>query len=80
MKNKPTLFTSLSPGLLHLYDLNNAVVVIIDVFRATSTIGKKFKVYCNINRNSILVMPGNDQARCLNGHERFVYMDLRLIK
>jgi 2-phosphosulfolactate phosphatase len=38
MKNKPTLFTSLSPGLLHLYDLNNAVVVIIDVFRATSTI------------------------------------------
>ncbi len=36
--NKPTLFTVLSPALLHLYDLNNAVVVIIDVFRATSTI------------------------------------------
>ncbi|HMO34276.1 MAG TPA: 2-phosphosulfolactate phosphatase [Lacibacter sp.] len=35
---KPTLFTSLSPALLHLYDLSNAVVVIIDVFRATSTI------------------------------------------
>jgi len=35
---KPTLFTSLSPALLHLYNLNNAVVVIIDVFRATSTI------------------------------------------
>jgi 2-phosphosulfolactate phosphatase len=35
---KPTLFTSLSPALLHLYDLTNAVVVIIDVFRATSTI------------------------------------------
>lgn len=38
MNNKPTIFTSLSPALLHLYDLNNAVVVIIDVFRATSTI------------------------------------------
>lgn len=38
MTNKPELHTSLSPALLHLYDLNNAVVVIIDVFRATSTI------------------------------------------
>ncbi len=36
--NKPTLHTSLSPALLHLYDLSNSVVVIIDVFRATSTI------------------------------------------
>lgn len=35
---KPTLFTCLSPALLHLYDLTGAVVVIIDVFRATSTI------------------------------------------
>jgi 2-phosphosulfolactate phosphatase len=34
----PTLFTSFSPALLHLYDVTNAVVVIIDVFRATSTI------------------------------------------
>lgn len=38
MKNKPLLHTSLSPALLHLYDLSNSVVVIIDVFRATSTI------------------------------------------
>lgn len=38
MKKKPTIFTVLSPALLHLYDLNNSVVVIIDVFRATSTI------------------------------------------
>lgn len=35
---KPTLFTCLSPALLHLYELGDAVVVIIDVFRATSTI------------------------------------------
>ncbi len=38
MNNKPTLNTCLSPALLHLYDLKSAVVVIIDVFRATSTI------------------------------------------
>lgn len=38
MNNKPSLHSSLSPALLHLYDLNNSVVVIIDVFRATSTI------------------------------------------
>ena len=35
---KPTLFTCFSPALLHLYDVNEAIVVIIDVFRATSTI------------------------------------------
>lgn len=35
---KPALFTCVSPALLHLYGLNDAVVVIIDVFRATSTI------------------------------------------
>lgn len=38
MNKKPTLFTVFSPSLLHLYDVTNAVVVIIDVFRATSTI------------------------------------------
>jgi len=38
MEDKPSLHTSLSPSLLHLYDLSNSVVVIIDVFRATSTI------------------------------------------
>lgn len=38
MNAKPQLHTSLSPALLHLYDLSNSIVVIIDVFRATSTI------------------------------------------
>lgn len=37
-KDLPRLEVCLSPALLHLYDTNNAVVVIIDVFRATSTI------------------------------------------
>lgn len=34
----PRLEVCLSPALLHLYDTKGAVVVIIDVFRATSTI------------------------------------------
>ena len=38
MNKKPSLFTSLSPALLHLSNLQDAIVVIIDVFRATSTI------------------------------------------
>jgi 2-phosphosulfolactate phosphatase len=38
MSHQPSLHTSISPALLHLYDLSNSVVVIIDVFRATSTI------------------------------------------
>jgi 2-phosphosulfolactate phosphatase len=35
---KPRLEVCLSPALLHLYDTTDAVVVIIDIFRATSTI------------------------------------------
>ncbi len=38
MKQKPVLHTVLSPRLLDIYDITNSVVVIIDVFRATSTI------------------------------------------
>lgn len=36
--SKPVLHTVLSPKLLQLYDCDNSIVVIIDVFRATSTI------------------------------------------
>jgi 2-phosphosulfolactate phosphatase len=35
---KPSLYTILSPALLHLYEVKDATVVIIDVLRATSTI------------------------------------------
>jgi 2-phosphosulfolactate phosphatase len=35
---RPSLYTSLSPALLHLYDVSSSIVVIIDVLRATSTI------------------------------------------
>lgn len=36
--NKPRIEVCVSPALLHLYDTQDVVVVIIDVFRATSTI------------------------------------------
>ncbi|MCW3462556.1 2-phosphosulfolactate phosphatase [Chitinophaga nivalis] len=36
--NKPGLEVCLSPALLHLFDVKNSIVVIIDVLRATSTI------------------------------------------
>lgn len=38
IENKPSLYTVLSPALLNLHDITNAIVVIIDVLRATSTI------------------------------------------
>jgi 2-phosphosulfolactate phosphatase len=38
MNKKPSLYTCLSPALLHLYDVRDTVVVVIDVLRATSTI------------------------------------------
>ena len=38
MNQKPSLFTVVSPRLLDIYDISNGIVVVIDVFRATSTI------------------------------------------
>jgi 2-phosphosulfolactate phosphatase len=38
VQSKPVLEVCLSPALLHLYNTENSVVVIIDIFRATSTI------------------------------------------
>jgi 2-phosphosulfolactate phosphatase len=35
---KPSLYTCLSPALLHLYDVRECIVVVIDILRATSTI------------------------------------------
>lgn len=36
--SKASLYTCFSPALLHLYEVTNSIVVIIDVLRATSTI------------------------------------------
>ncbi|MBS1918078.1 MAG: 2-phosphosulfolactate phosphatase [Bacteroidetes bacterium] len=56
---KPTLHTSLSPALLHLYDLNNATVVIIDVLRATSTIATA------LFNGAKCVIPVDSVAKCI---------------
>lgn len=56
---KPTLYTSLSPALLHLYDLNNTVVVIIDVLRATSTIATA------LYNGARCVIPVDSVTRCI---------------
>ncbi len=37
-RSRPALYTSLSPALLHLYDVSDSIVVVIDILRATSTI------------------------------------------
>lgn len=58
-KLKPTLFTSLSPALLHLYDVSNSVVVIIDVLRATSTIAVA------LHNGAKCVIPVDSVNRCI---------------
>lgn len=59
MKSKPTLFTSLSPSLLHLYEVSSSIVVIIDVLRATSTIATA------INNGAKSIIPVDSVAECI---------------
>lgn len=59
MRSKPTLFTSLSPALLHLYDVSNSIVVIIDVLRATSTIAT------TLYNGAKAVIPVDSVSRCI---------------
>jgi 2-phosphosulfolactate phosphatase len=59
MSNKPSLFTSLSPALVHLYDVSNSIVVIIDVFRATSTIAAA------LFNGAKCVIPVDSVSRCM---------------
>ena len=56
---KPVLHTALSPALLHLYDLNHAIVVIIDVLRATSTIATA------LYNGAKCVIPVDSVAKCI---------------
>jgi 2-phosphosulfolactate phosphatase len=60
MDKRPILFTVLSPALLHLYDLNNTVVVIIDVFRATSTIATA------LYNGAARIIPVENVDRCIS--------------
>ena len=55
----PTLYTCLSPALLHLYDTEGSVVVIIDVFRATSTIAAA------LYNNATSVIPVASVEECI---------------
>jgi 2-phosphosulfolactate phosphatase len=57
--SKPHLYTALSPALLHLYDLNHANVVIIDVLRATSTIAAA------LYNGAKCVIPVDSVAKCI---------------
>lgn len=59
MNNKPTLHTSLSPALIHLYDVSNSIVVIIDVLRATSTIATA------LFNGARCVIPVDSISRCI---------------
>jgi len=56
---KPELYTSLSPALLNLYDINNSIVVIIDVLRATSTIATA------LYNGAKAVIPVDSVSRCI---------------
>jgi 2-phosphosulfolactate phosphatase len=57
--SKPQLYTSLSPALVHLYDVSDAIVVIIDVLRATSTIATA------LHNGAKSVIPVATVARCI---------------
>ncbi|HTL08061.1 MAG TPA: 2-phosphosulfolactate phosphatase [Chitinophagaceae bacterium] len=57
---RPALYTSLSPALLHLYDLSNAIVVIIDVLRATSTIATV------LHNGATSVIPVDSVSKCID--------------
>lgn len=59
MNTKPTLFTSLSPALLNLYDVSSSIVVIIDVLRATSTIAAA------LHNGAKSIIPVDSVAECI---------------
>ena len=59
INSKPALYTALSPALLHLYDVNHAIVVIIDVLRATSTIATA------LHNGAKCVIPVDSVAKCI---------------
>ena len=56
---KPTLYTCLSPALLHLYDVKNTIVVVIDVLRATSTIATA------LHNGAKEIIPVDSVERCI---------------
>jgi len=61
---KPRIEVCLSPALLHLYDTSGAIVVIIDIFRATSTITAA------LHNGAKCVIPVASVAECIAIGER----------
>jgi len=59
MQTRPSLYTSFSPALLHLYDVSSSIVVIIDVLRATSTIATA------LYNGAQSVIPVDSVSRCI---------------
>jgi len=59
MSTRQSLHTSLSPALVHLYDVSNSIVVIIDVLRATSTIATA------LYNGAKCVIPVDSVSRCI---------------
>jgi 2-phosphosulfolactate phosphatase len=59
LSQPPALHTVLSPRLLDLYDLSGTVVVIIDVFRATSTIATA------LHNGASRVIPVDSVEQCI---------------
>jgi 2-phosphosulfolactate phosphatase len=58
-ESQPALHTCLSPALLHLYRVNHAIIVIIDVLRATSTIATA------LFNGAKCVVPVDNIPRCI---------------
>jgi 2-phosphosulfolactate phosphatase len=57
--SKPTLYTSLSPALLHLYNVRECIVVVIDILRATSTIATA------LNNGAKEIIPVDSVEKCI---------------
>ncbi len=58
-EKKPALYTCLSPALLHLYDVSESIVVIIDVLRATSTIATA------LHNGATCIIPVDSVPECI---------------
>lgn len=57
---KPSLYTCLSPALLHLLEVESSIVVIIDVLRATSTIATA------LYNGAESIIPVDSVAECIS--------------
>ena len=57
--SKPNLVTCLSPAMLHLYDVSDSIVVVIDVFRATSTVAAA------LYNGAAKIIPVDSVATCI---------------